>query len=74
MTAGDGDLSAALLAVLACPCPQHASVRAVQTADGAAVECVRCETRFPVEDGVPVMLLDAAIAGPKGIGVPMAGD
>ena len=73
MSPREAELSAGLLAVLACPCPQHAPVRAVETAQGSAVECVRCATRFPVDDGVPVMLLDAATAGPQGIGIPVAG-
>jgi len=50
--------------VLACPCPTHAPVR-----PGAdAIVCTHCETTFPVRDGVPVMLLDEATAGPNGVG------
>jgi uncharacterized protein YbaR (Trm112 family) len=45
-----------LLEVLACPCPQHATL----TVDEAASElvCDECARRFPVRDGIPVLLLD----------------
>jgi len=67
-------LPGGLLAVLACPCPEHAPVRVSGDGDGACVECTRCRTRFPIEDGVPVMLLDAATAGPSGVGIAVSGD
>ena len=54
--------------VLACPCPEHAAVEADE-ATGQVV-CTRCQTRFDVRDGVPVMLLDDATAGPNGVGAP----
>ena len=73
MSAEVPELSAALLSVLACPCPNHAPVRAIRAGDGSSVECTRCLTRFPIEDGIPVMLLDEAAAGPQGIGAPAAG-
>jgi uncharacterized protein YbaR (Trm112 family) len=59
-------IAAELWDVLACPCPQHATV----TADvaGQSVVCERCRTTFDVRDGVPVMLLDEAHPGPQGIG------
>ena len=52
--------------VLACPCPQHAPV----TADEATgrVVCTACQTSFEVRDGIPVMLLDEATPGPRGVG------
>jgi uncharacterized protein YbaR (Trm112 family) len=65
-----GGLDAELLAVLACPCPHHAPVDQV-TADGGvvrALQCRRCQTQFPVRDGIPVLLLDEAEPGPHGIG------
>ncbi len=59
-----------LLEILACPCEQHAPVQPAGGGDGAteALLCVRCSTRFPVRDGIPVMLLDEATPGPDGIG------
>ncbi len=60
-------LDPVLLEVLACPCEHHAPVRAEGTPTDAIV-CTRCETSFPVRDGIPVMLLDDATPGPRGIG------
>ncbi|MFM2437247.1 MAG: hypothetical protein RLZ55_46 [Actinomycetota bacterium] len=61
-----------LLSILACPCEHHAPVAQV----GQVVKCTRCATTFPISDGIPVMLLDEATAGPRGIGeaVEPAGD
>ena len=71
-----------LLEILACPCPQHAPVAEVM-AEAAepdaspgsaapsattALRCTRCDTTYPVRDGIPVMLLDEATPGPQGIG------
>jgi uncharacterized protein YbaR (Trm112 family) len=49
-------LDPVLLEVLACPCPQHATL----TVDEPASElvCDECARRFPVRDGIPVLLLD----------------
>lgn len=55
-----------LLEILACPCPQHASVEVSK--DDNHIVCTKCETKFPIKDGIPVMLLDEAEAGPRGIG------
>lgn len=60
------DLDPRLLEILACPCPHHAPVAA--TADPLALRCTRCDTMFPVRDGIPVMLLGEALPGPDGIG------
>jgi uncharacterized protein YbaR (Trm112 family) len=60
----------ALLEILACPAEHHAPVRLSD--DGSQVVCTVCETTFPVRDGIPVMLLDDATPGPRGIGVPAA--
>lgn len=59
-------LSPHLWDVLACPCPQHAKVEADE--DSGEIVCTACATRFPVRDGIPVMLLDEATPGPQGIG------
>ena len=61
-------LSPHLWDVLACPCPQHANVEADEEA--GEIVCSACATRFPVRDGIPVMLLDEATPGPQGIGSP----
>lgn len=55
-----------LLEILACPCPSHAQVSLDQ--DQSEIVCTKCETRFPIKDGIPVMLLDEATPGPNGIG------
>jgi uncharacterized protein YbaR (Trm112 family) len=60
-------LDPVLLEVLACPCEHHAAIR-VQGEPPVAIECTRCRTTFPVRDGIPVMLLDDATPGPRGIG------
>lgn len=52
-----------VLAMLACPCPRHAPV---VERDGA-VQCQGCAARFPIRDGVPVMLLEHAEPGPSGV-------
>lgn len=59
-------LSPHLWDVLACPCPRHANVEADEAV--GEIVCSECETRFPVRDGIPVMLLDEAIPGPRGVG------
>ncbi len=59
-------LSPHLWDVLACPCPKHAPVEADEAAGD--IVCTACATRFPVRDGIPVMLLDEATPGPNGIG------
>lgn len=49
-------LDPVLLEVLACPCPQHATL----TVDESACQlvCDACARRFDVRDGIPVLLLD----------------
>jgi uncharacterized protein YbaR (Trm112 family) len=32
--------------------------------------CTTCESTYPIEDGIPVLLLDEATPGPNGVGVP----
>ena len=54
-----------LLQILACPSDDHAPLRE----DGAELVCTWCASRFPVEDGVPVLLMDDATPGPNGFGV-----
>lgn len=59
-------LSPHLWDVLACPCPKHAKVQADEETN--EIVCTECATRFPVRDGIPVMLLDEATPGPHGVG------
>jgi uncharacterized protein YbaR (Trm112 family) len=66
-------LSADLVAVLACPSPDHAPLRLeVYGDDHSELVCTSCQSRFPVRDGIPVLLLDEATPGPNGLGVPAA--
>ncbi len=46
-----------LLAILVCPRCKGALVH---QADVPALDCPTCRLRFPVRDGIPVMLLDEA--------------
>ncbi|MGH3796150.1 MAG: Trm112 family protein [Pseudonocardiaceae bacterium] len=54
-----------LMEILACPCPEHAELRAGTAADPAAdaLTCTSCGRSFPVTDGIPVLLLDEALPG-----------
>lgn len=49
-----------LLEILACPAEHHAPV--VLAEDGGSLVCTECGLAFPIRDGIPVMLLDEAIA------------
>ncbi|MDQ2838898.1 MAG: Trm112 family protein [Actinomycetota bacterium] len=66
-------VSADLLSILACPSPDHAPLR-LETSPAGEVElvCTSCLSRFPVRDGIPVLLADDALPGPNGLGVPAA--
>jgi uncharacterized protein YbaR (Trm112 family) len=55
-----------LLAILACPSADHAPLEL--TADELVCTC--CASRFPIRDGIPVLLADEAVPGPNGLGVP----
>lgn len=46
-----------LLEILACPDDHHAPVRE----EGDYLVCTECRRRFPVRDGIPVMLLEEAL-------------
>ncbi len=57
-----------LLELLACPSEDHAPLRE-ESRDGADVlVCSYCASSFPIEDGIPVLLLDEATPGPHGLG------
>jgi len=47
----------ALLEILACPDDHHSPVRE----EGDYLVCTECRRRFPVKDGIPVMLLEEAL-------------
>ncbi len=59
-----------LLAILACPSDDHAPLRLETRGDAEVLVCTNCLTSFPIRDGIPVLLLDDATPGPKGIGKP----
>ncbi|MBM3668414.1 MAG: Trm112 family protein [Actinobacteria bacterium] len=60
--AGPLGLSENLWEVLACPCDAHDAV--VADEQDQMIVCTVCQRRFPVRDGVPVMLLDEALFPP----------
>lgn len=51
-----------LLSVLVCPAPHHAplTVGEPDNPESPALTCTQCGRIFPVEDGLPVLLLDRA--------------
>jgi uncharacterized protein len=57
------ELDPQLLEILACPSDDHAPLRPGTPADpeAAVLTCTSCGLRFPVVDGVPVLLLDEAL-------------
>jgi uncharacterized protein YbaR (Trm112 family) len=61
-------IDALLLEMLACPSDDHAPLTE-GTRDGSPVlVCTYCQSTFPIEDGIPVLLLDEATPGPNGLG------
>ncbi|QNK83190.1 Trm112 family protein [Nakamurella sp. PAMC28650] len=62
-------LDPVLLEVLACPAEHHAPLVVGSPGDPAAdaLTCTECGRVYPIRDGIPVLLLDEAIAGP-GVG------
>lgn len=59
------EVDAALMAILACPCPAHAKLYRGTAIDpeADALTCISCGRSFPVLDGIPVLLLDEALPG-----------
>jgi uncharacterized protein YbaR (Trm112 family) len=55
-----------LLDILACPAPDHGELRPGTPDDpeAAALTCTQCDRRYPVTDGIPVLLLSEASGGP----------
>jgi len=60
------EISQELLDILACPSADHAPLRR----DGQQLVCTVCDSRFPITDGIPVLLADECTPGPNGLGVP----
>jgi hypothetical protein len=63
-------IDAALLGMLACPSDDHAPLREEKRDGVDVLVCTSCRSSFPIDDGIPVLLLDEATPGPNGIGVP----
>jgi uncharacterized protein YbaR (Trm112 family) len=51
-----------LLEILACPSDDHAALRSgtPEDPDADVLTCTSCGRRYPVTDGIPVLLLDEA--------------
>jgi len=51
-------ISKELLDILACPlCKEEVQI----TSDGSGLRCVKCHRVYPIQDDIPVMLVDEAI-------------
>jgi uncharacterized protein YbaR (Trm112 family) len=61
-------LDAGLLDLLACPSEDHAPLREETHRGAEVLVCSFCASRYPIEDGIPVLLLDEAVPGPHGLG------
>ncbi len=48
-----------LLDILACP-----ACKTPVKMDGEKIACMECGRRYPVRDGIPIMLIDEAEGGP----------
>ena len=59
-----------LLEMLACPSDDHAPLRLEVQDRTETLVCTVCLSRFPIDDGIPVLLPDEATPGPNGLGVP----
>jgi len=52
-----------LAEILVCPVDKAGLKEDVEA---SRLECVKCGRRYPVRDGIPVMLVDEAEGGPDG--------
>lgn len=61
------ELDEQLMEILACPSEDHAPLRKGTADDPGAdvLTCTECGRGYPVRDGIPVLLLDEAIAPPE---------
>ncbi|MCU1657081.1 MAG: hypothetical protein JWO57_1737 [Pseudonocardiales bacterium] len=57
-----------LLSLLACPSDDHAPLREEHREGVDVLVCTHCASAFPIQDGIPVLLLDDAKPGPNGLG------
>lgn len=57
------ELDPQLLDILACPSDDHAPLRAgtADDPDAEVLTCTSCGRRYPVVDGIPVLLLEEAL-------------
>ena len=53
-----------LLDILACPAPDHGTLVVADAEAGPGLRCTSCGRRYPVTDGIPVLLLSEATGGP----------
>ncbi len=51
-------LDAKLMAILACPACED---RPAVTQEGEWIVCTVCGRRYPITDGIPIMLVDSAV-------------
>ena len=58
-SAGSTDVDASLLEILACPDDKQPIVKMEDK-----IVCTHCGKRYPIRDGIPVMLIDEAEEGP----------
>jgi uncharacterized protein len=65
-SAGPLGLDPDLLTMLACPASDHGalSVGTPDDPDASVLTCAVCGRRYPVTDGIPVLLLSEASGGP----------
>jgi uncharacterized protein len=56
-------ISKDLMEILVCPADKSELRELEETSQ---LECKECKRRYPVKDGIPVMLLDEAEGGPEG--------
>jgi uncharacterized protein len=61
-------IDALLLELLACPSDDHAPLREEPQGNGSVLICTYCGSVFPIDDGIPVLLVDDATPGPNGLG------
>jgi len=48
-------ISSKLLSILACP-DDHAPVKITKHGKQSYLRCTKCRRRFPIENGIPIML------------------
>lgn len=63
-------ISSDLLELLACPSDDHAPLREEKRGGADVLVCTHCATSYPIDNGIPVLLIDEATPGPNGVGNP----